>query len=471
MKTVKDPRHMWTVSPSAKAQNWPALALAGKPGEVASAVMLRNIPQRPKGPNTVVALRDRLTKKVKVHSLTGRITKDRLRMAFRAVKRNRGAAGVDRVSIQMFESNLDANLAALMRELKNGSFRPLPLRRAYISKGPGSKKMRPLGIPIVRDRIGQEVIRSLLAPIFDPLFHNDSYGFIKGRNAHMAIRRVLELHREGRLVVLDADIQGFFDNIPHRIVMQALAAEVADGNILRMVERFLTAGVLEDGVFKPTTIGTPQGGVISPLLANIVLNRLDWAIHEAGHSFARYADDFVIVCRTHRQAQEALEAVRHVLEGELGLKLSPEKTHIVTYGAGYEFLGFILSSRSRRMRDKSVLKFKAKIRELTIRHRNLDGGVIAKLNAVIRGTANYFTTSFSTCRWRFQKLDSWIRMRIRCMKLKRKNYRDNHKLRVRYFRQKLGLLTLEGFCVQTGQLGEARYVTPRLGATSIGVAR
>ena len=410
-------------------------------------------------------------KKIKVHSLTGRITPKLMRQAFRAVKRNRGAAGVDKVSIGMFEANLDENLDALMRDLKSRSFRPRPLRRVHIPKGPGSKKTRPLGIPIVRDRVAQEVVRRLLAPIFEPKFHECSFGFIPGRNCHMAIERVLELHRQGFRVVLDADIQGFFDNIPHKIIMQTVAAEVADGNILNLVEGFLTAGVMEDGVFKPTTIGTPQGGVISPLLANIVLNRLDWQLHEAGYRFARYADDFVIVCQTKRQAQEALALVQRVLETDLGLKLSPEKTKITTYGKGYDFLGFTLSSRSRRMREKSVQKFKAKVRELTVRKTNLDAKATGKLNAVIRGTANYFATSFATCRWLFQKLDSWIRMRLRAMKLKRKNYNDNRKLRVGYFRRKLGLLTLEEFCTYLDHHGQAHRVTPRPGATSVGVAR
>jgi RNA-directed DNA polymerase len=420
----------------------------------------------------VIAKRERLAmKKIKVHSLTGRITSRLMRQAFQAVKRNRGAAGVDKVSIQMFAANLEENLAALMRELKTGTFKPLPLRRVLIPKGPGSTKLRPLGIPVVRDRVAQEVIRRLLAPIFEPQFHENSYGFIPGRNCHQAIERVLELHRQGYRVVLDADIQGFFDNLSHRVIMAAVAAEVADGNILSLVERFLTSGVMEDRVFKPTTIGTPQGGVISPLLANIVLNRLDWRLHEAGYRFARYADDFVVLCQDPQQAQEALSLVTHVLEDELGLKLSPEKTKITTYGKGYDFLGFHLSSRSRRMRDKSVQKFKAKVRELTERHRNLDHATIVKLNQVIRGTANYFATGFSTCRWTFQKLDSWIRMRMRAMKLKRKNYNDNYKLRAAYFRRQLGLLTLEEFCTYRDQHGQARRVIPRNGATLVGVAR
>lgn len=409
--------------------------------------------------------------KVKVHSLTGRITSRLMRQAFLAVKRNRGAAGVDKVSIQMFAANLEANLAALMREMKDGSFRPLPLRRVYIPKGPGSTKLRPLGIPVVRDRVAQEVIRRLLAPIFEPRFHDHSYGFIPGRNCHQAIERVLACHREGYRTVLDADIQGFFDNLPHSVIMTAVAAEVADGNILTLLERFLAAGVMEDGVFKPTTIGTPQGGVVSPLLANIVLDRLDWQLHAAGYRFARYADDFLVLCQSAPQAQEALALVQRVLEGELGLTLSPEKTKITTYGKGYDFLGFHLSARGRRMRDKSVQKFKSKIRELTPRHQNLDGKVIERLNRVVRGTANYFATAFSTCRWAFQKLDSWLRMRLRCMKRKRKSYNDNRKLRVGYFRRKLGLLTLEEFCTYRDAYGQARRVIPRHGATSVGVAR
>lgn len=407
-------------------------------------------------------------KKIKVHSLTGRITLPLMRGAFQAVKRNRGAAGVDKVSIQMFAANLEENLTALMRELKTGTFRPLPLRRVHIPKGPGSTKLRPLGIPVVRDRVAQEVIRRLLAPIFEPQFHEHSYGFIPGRNCHQAIERVLKCHEEGFRVVLDADIQGFFDNLLHRVIMATVAAEVADGNILNLVERFLTSGVMDDGVFKPTTVGTPQGGVISPLLANIVLNRLDWRLHDAGYRFARYADDFVILCQNPQQAQEALTLVKQVLEDELGLQLSPEKTKTTTCGKGYDFLGFHLSSRSRRMRDKSVQKFKAKIRELTERHRNLDHTVIVKLNQVIRGTANYFATSFSTCRWMFQKLDSWIRMRMRAMKLKRKNYHDNYKLRAAYFCRQLGLLTLEEFCTYRDPHGQARRVIPRTGQLRLG---
>jgi RNA-directed DNA polymerase len=407
---------------------------------------------------------------IKVHSLTGRITLDRMQKAFKAVKRNRGAAGVDKVSIKMFEQNRDENLMALMREMKAGRFQPQALRRVHIPKAPGSKETRPLGIPVVRDRVAQEVLRQLLQPLFEPKFHDASFGFRPGRNCHMALERVLEFHRQGYKQVLDADIRGFFDNIPHEVIMRLLARTVADGKILTLVQRFLTAGVLEDGVIRPTVQGTPQGGVISPLLANLVLNELDWALEGAGYAFVRYADDFVVVAPTRRHVQEALTLVSRTLE-DLGLALSPEKTRLTTYGKGYEFLGFFLSVRSRRMREKSERKFKDKVRELTQRHCNLDNEVIVRLNRVIRGTARYFATPWSTVRWRFQRLDSWLRMRLRCMKRKRKNYGDNQKLRCGYFGRKLGLLTLEGHCTYRDAHGKERPVLPRNGATTTGIAR
>jgi len=407
-------------------------------------------------------------KRVKVHSLTGRITYPVMMKSFKAVKRNRGAAGVDKVSIAMFEVNLEQNLLALMRDLKQGLMQPKPLRRVHISKGPRSKKTRPLGIPVVRDRVAQEVLRSLLAPIFESKFHRCSFGYIKNRNCHMAIEQLLRWHSEAYFVVLDADVKGFFDNIPHQVIMNLLSREVADGNILKLIRRFLTAGVMEDGVFKPTTVGTPQGGVISPLLANIVLNQLDWTLDRAGYRFVRYADDFVVVTRTHQQAQEALAVVTRVIESELGLQLSPEKTHISRWRDGYEFLGFYISSRTVRMRDKSQQKFMDKVREITVRHHNLDEQVVVKLNRVIRGTANYFAPMFANNQSRFQKLDSWVRMRLRCMKLNRKNRRDNGKLRCRYFSRKLGLLALEGFCRRLDPFGDVYFVTPRFEATHRG---
>ena len=378
----------------------------------------------------------------KAHSLTGRITLPLMHDAFKAVRRNRGAAGIDKVSVQMFERNLDNNLLALMRDLKSGTFVPLPLRRHYIEKGGG--KFRPLGIPAVRDRVAQEVLRRLLNPIFEPLFHDASFGFRPGRNCHQALELAMKYHDEGFRVVLDCDIVGCFDNFLHAIIKEAVAARVADGNILNLIEKFLRAGVMENGVFKPTTIGTPQGGVASPLLANIVLNYLDWQLDKLGYRFVRYADDFVVLCQSEAQAEEAKTPVTHILN-QLGLQLSAEKTRITTYGKGYSFLGFVMSSRSRRMRPKSQDKFQDKVRELTVRSHNLDAQLIEKLNRVIQGTANYFTPRWSTNRSRLRKLDEFIRRRLRCMKYKRFSYHDNHRMALKEF-AKLGLLRLESFC-------------------------
>src|SRR2546425_1580487 len=383
--------------------------------------------------------------KPKAHSLTGRITPPLLQAAFKAVKRNRGAAGIDKVSVKMFEANLADNLSALERALKSGSFEPLPLRRKYLDKGGG--KFRPLGIPAVRDRVAQEVLRRLLNPLFEPLFHEASFGFRPGRNCHQALELAMKHHAEGFGDVVDADIQGFFDNLSHPIIMQSVAERVADGNILRLVEKFLTSGVMDNGVFKPTSVGTPQGGVISPLLANIVLNYLDWQLDHAGYRFVRYADDFVVLCQTPEQAKEALAFVQQVLEQRLKLHLSPEKTKVTSYGKGYSFLGFVLSSRSRRMRPKSVKKFKDKVRKLTCRKLNLDQAQVDQLNRVIRGTARYFATRFFTGRTTFNRLDCWIRMRLRCMKTKSKSRCHHLKLHNKVF-DRLGLIRLESFCVQ-----------------------
>jgi group II intron reverse transcriptase/maturase len=383
-----------------------------------------------------------LIAKPKAHSLTGRITKPLLYDAFQAVRRNRGAAGIDKVSIKMFEANLAENLSALEHALKNGSFEPLPSRRQFIDKGGG--KFRPLGIPAVRDRVAQEVLRRLLNPIFEPLFHEASFGFRPGRNCHQALELAIKYHEEGFRVVLDADIVGCFDNLPHTLIKEAVAAQVADGNILNLVEKFLRAGVMENGVFKPTTVGTPQGGVASPLLANIVLNYLDWQLDKLGHRFVRYADDFVVLCQTIPQAEEAKTQVTHILD-QLGLQLSTEKTRITTYSKGYAFLGFVMSNRSRSMRPKSQDKFKDKVRELTLRKRNLDAQLIEELNRVLQGTANYFTPRWSTNRWRFRQLDAWVRRRLRCLKFKRFSYHHNHRMRLKQF-AKLGLLSMEHFC-------------------------
>ncbi len=381
----------------------------------------------------------------KFHSLTGRITVDLMHRAFLNVKKNRGAAGIDQQSISMFERQLEQNLMALMRGLKQGSFQPKPSRRTHIKKAPG--KTRPLGIPTVRDRVAQEVLRQLLNPLMKELFHDQSYGFRPGRSCHDALNKVVELHKRRYRFVLDADIKGFFDNIPHGVIMTGLRNVVADGNILTLVERFLQAGVMEDGVTYPTTVGTPQGGVLSPLLANIALNFLDWQLEEAGYRFVRYADDFVVLCKSRERAEEARVFVEQRIS-ELGLQLSPEKTKVTRFRDGFAFLGFEITHRARRMRAKSVEKFKDRIRELTTRSHNLDAEAVGTITSVIRGVARYFATPFATITKQFQKLDSWLRSRLRCMKYKRKSKTDNFRLLIKHL-QRLGMIWLSDFVPAT----------------------
>ncbi len=379
----------------------------------------------------------------KVHSLTGRIDMTLMERAFKSVKKNRGAAGVDKVDIDMFEANLYQNLSSLMFDLKHrGQYHAIPLRRVYILKGKG--KLRPLGIPSVRDRVAQEVIRSLLEPIFEPLFSDFSFGFRPNRNAHQAVDTIIRYRQDGLRWVLDADIKAFFDDIPHELIIDLVAERVADGNILAIVREFLTAGVMEEGLFLPTTHGTPQGGVISPLLANIVLDVLDQRLVQADIRFVRYADDFVILCHDKLSAEQALIMVSDIVQYELGLSLSPEKTCVAAFSQGFVFLGFQFSSNSVTVCQKSLDKLKDKVRSLTVRSHNLDFNAILRLNRSLTGFAHYFSAPFSRVKQQFMLLDRWIRKRVRCMKFKRIDRNDNWRLHNRHLAS-LGLVSLYSF--------------------------
>jgi len=381
-------------------------------------------------------------KRQKVHSLTGRIDTARMHRALKKVKRNGGAPGVDGVTIEMFEANLEQNLAALMYDLKHrGQYHAAPLLRVYVSKGKG--QWRALGIPTVRDRVAQEVVRSLLEPIFEPTFAECSYGFRPGRNAHQAIEAVLRAYLEGNWVVVEVDIQAFFDNIPHELIIDLVAERVADGNILQLLREFLTAEVVEDGESHPSEQGTPQGGVISPLLANIVLDVLDQRLMQAGFRLVRYADDFVVLCPDAASAEQALTLAEETLH-QLSLSIAEEKTRITTFRQGFDFLGFYIAVNAVSIRQKSVEKFKARVRMLTRRSHNLDQEVIRDLNRVITGYAHYFATPFSTVKHQFSELDAWTRKRLRCMKYKRISKGDNRRFPNKRF-ARMGLVSLSSY--------------------------
>ncbi len=359
-------------------------------------------------------------KKKKWYSLIDKVYRfPNLLESWYEVKKNRGVYGVDKESIEEFERNLNLNLKELHRLLKEGRYNPSPVRQVLIPK-PSSKDLRPLGIPTIRDRIIQQAIKMVIEPVFEAKFKDVSYGYRPNRNAHQAIRKCKEYIKAGYRWVVDADIKAFFDTVNHKLMMKALNEEIADGTILNLIERFLKAGVMKEGKWKTTNEGVPQGGVISPLLANIYLHYFDEVMASRGYRLVRYCDDFVIFTKFKRKGERALEVTKEILEGKLRLKLHPGKTQIVhSYYDGFEFLGCLLKAGYIRPKDQSIDSFKDKVRYITKRQqpRNLKM-VINRLNPVIRGWGNYFR--YGNVKKRYQGLDEWIRMRLRSFLEKKK---------------------------------------------------
>jgi RNA-directed DNA polymerase len=350
-------------------------------------------------------------------SLIDKIDTERiLGRAFSQVARNEGAAGVDHVTIARFQERLEENLAKLSEELRTGTYRPQSIRRHYIPK-PGSQEKRPLGIPTVRDRVVQTALRMALEPIFEHEFAAQSYGFRPRRGCKDALRRVDELLKAGYRYVVDADLKSYFDTIPHDRLMAVVAQKVSDGRILSLIEAFLKQGVL-DGLreWTPET-GSPQGAVISPLLSNIYLNPLDHLMAEQGFEMVRYADDFVILCRSPEEAARALETVQH-WTAEAGLTLHPTKTRIVDAKEdSFDFLGYRFKGGTRRPRAKSLAKVKDTIRAKTQRKSGKSLKVIIDdVNRTLHGWFEYFKHSN---RYTFSDMDGWIRMRLRSILRKR----------------------------------------------------
>jgi RNA-directed DNA polymerase len=344
-----------------------------------------------------------------------------LLQAFARVKVNKGAAGIDHQSIEMFEQRLEANLDHLARALKDGNYRPQELRRVWIPK-PDSSEKRPLGIPTVRDRVVQTALRAVLEPIFERIFAAHSYGFRPGRGCKDALRRVAYLLKQGYHWVVDADLKSYFDTIPFEPLLARMKEQVADGAILALIEAYLHQGVLEAMRYWEPEAGTPQGAVISPMLSNIYLNPLDHLLAAQGIEMVRYADDFVIMCRSEADAQHALALVQQ-WTAAAGLTLHPEKTRIVDASkhGGFDFLGYHFERGYRWPRRKSLKKFKDKIRVLTKRNQGQSLQVIiSRVNAVTRGWFGYFQHSHYTT---FPPLDKWLRTRLRNILRKRKKRR------------------------------------------------
>jgi len=339
-----------------------------------------------------------------------------LTTAFSQVAANQGAAGVDHVTISMFETHLDEELRRLSEQLRNGTYRPQAIRRHYIPK-PGTREKRPLGIPTVRDRVVQTAVRMVIEPIFEHEFAEHSYGFGPGRGCKDALRRVDELLKSGYTYIVDADLKSDFDTIPHDGLMDLVGQKVSDGRVLTLIEAFLKQGVL-DGMREWTPeMGSPQGAVISPLLSNIDLNPLDHLMAKAGIEMVRYADDFVILCRSPEAAIQALAMVQE-WTAAVGLTLHPTKTRIVNAKEeAFEFLGYRFVNGKRFPRTKSLKKLKDTIRAKTKRTSGQClRAIIKSLNPTLRGWFEYFKHSYKTT---FPAVDGWIRMRLRSILRKR----------------------------------------------------
>lgn len=334
-----------------------------------------------------------------------------LRRSFERVKSNAGAAGVDHQTVEMFEAQLEKNLDQIAQSLKGGTYRPQPVKRVWIPK-PGSKEQRPLGVPTVRDRVVQTALRHVVEPIFERDFAEHSYGFRPKRSAKDALRRVDTLLKAGHHWVVDADLKSYYDTIPHQPMMRRVEEKISDGRILNLLEAMLKQGVLESMREWQPEEGTPQGAVISPLLSNIYLNPLDRCLQASGMEMIRYADDFVILCRSEAEAKRALAAVR-AWTAEAGLTLHPEKTRIVnaTQPGGFDFLGYHFEAGQRWPRRKSFGKFKDSIRQKTKRTNGYSLSIIIlNVNRTLKGWFQYFQHSRRST---FVHLDGWVRMRLR----------------------------------------------------------
>lgn len=337
-------------------------------------------------------------------------------------------------------------LPALQRSIRNAEYQPQPAKRVWIPK-PGSQELRPLGIAPVENRVVEMAIRNVIEPIFEHQFAEHSYGFRPGRGAKDALRRVQQLLEEGKHWVVDADLKAYFDTIPQDKLEAALSERIADGAVLELIQRFLKQGVMESGKgWSPTETGTPQGAVLSPLLANLYLNPLDHLMAQLGWEMVRYADDFIILCENQVQAEQALATVRQWVEGA-GLTLHPTKTRIVDANqrGGFDFLGYHFERGYRWPRQKSLDKFKEAIRAKTRRNRpGSMAQIVEETNQTLRGWIGYFKHSIKNI---FPPLDSWVRGRLRTIQRRRHKGqgrargRDHQRWPNAYFAE-LGLISL-----------------------------
>lgn len=356
----------------------------------------------------------------KWHSLIDKVYRlPNLYAAWAEVRANAGAAGVDHQTIERYEGDLDANLNKLATQLRDGSYVPQAVRRVWIPK-PGSREDRPLGIPTVRDRVAQTALRNVMEPIFEVEFAAHSYGFRPGRGCQDALRRVEQLLRAGYTFVVDADLKSYFDTIPHAALRERVAAKIADGRVLALLDAFLQQEVMSTLGTTTPEAGTPQGAVISPLLSNIYLDPLDQLMAARGWEMVRYADDFVILCRSQAEAEQALREAQD-WTAKAGLNLHPEKTRVVdaTQKGGFDFLGYHFERGYQWPRKKSEQKMKDRVRAHTKRTNGQSlCAIITQLKPILQGWYEYFKHSHPAT---FRPLDQWVRQRLRSILRKRRH--------------------------------------------------
>ena len=290
------------------------------------------------------------------------LSNENMAAAWKRVKANQGAPGIDGVPIEQFPELTRPLWNQIRQSLSAGRYQPSPVRRVEIPKANGGT--RPLGIPTVLDRLIQQAIAQILSPIFDPAFSESSFGFRPGRSAHHAVYKVREYIREGCRIAVDVDLSKFFDTVHHDVLMRRVVGKIPDKRVLRLIGKYLRAGVMVSGRLQETPLGVPQGGPLSPLLANIILDDLDKELEKRGHRFARYADDFIILVKSHRAGQRVMESIKHFLEQTLKLRINPEKSRVVPTNQA-AFLGFTFRGTKIHWLEKAFREFKRRVKELT----------------------------------------------------------------------------------------------------------
>jgi len=404
-----------------------------------------------------------LTDAKKVHSLIDKVYKRKnLEMAWERVKANRGSGGVDGETLETFEAQLSQQLDRLQRELKEDTYQPQPVRQHPIPKRDKPGEYRLLGIPTIYDRICQQALLNRIEPIFEPIFDDASFGYRRGRSTKDALRKVWQEIQGGSEWIVDADLRDFFGSVDHEKLLTLVAQRVADGRVLRLIEAMLKAGSYAKGQLFPSERGTPQGGVVSPTLSNVLLTPFDREMRLRGYQLTRYADDWVITCKSAAEARAAVEVAGRVLK-QLGVELHPQKTRIVHVQDGFEFLGYKIKRGKKKLylpeskirsqarqgalyaypKEKSIRRFMDRVRQRTKRRLPLPTKeLIEELNPLLRGWGEYYKRAH--VRLLFNRLDRWILHRIWSHRFKRWRNAGWKRLPQRMLYRDFGLVNLVG---------------------------